>query len=108
MGKARMALMHGLRPADEIGRWGEDEFLILAHEHTPEKLDAHGRALVAAARTADFQWWGDKVPVTVSVGAAQAAENEPLAQLLEAAKAAMDASRKAGGNAVTSAARGQE
>jgi diguanylate cyclase (GGDEF)-like protein len=107
MGKVRMALTHALRPADEMGRWGEDEFLILAHERMPETLDAHGRALAIAARTADFHWWGDKVPVTVSIGAAQAEMSETLVQLLERAQVAMIASVHEGGNRVTSAAREQ-
>jgi diguanylate cyclase (GGDEF)-like protein len=101
--KVEQALKQGLRPAEELGRWGSEEFLVIAHERTAKMLSVHGRALAGLARTADFRWWGDLVSITVSVGAAQAqgAEEETLAQLLERARAAMAASADAGGNRVS-------
>jgi len=44
----------GLRPAEEIGRWGQDQFLIISHERTAEMLAAHAKTLAGLARTADF------------------------------------------------------
>jgi GGDEF domain-containing protein len=70
-------------------------------------LAAHAQVLAGLARTADFRWWGDRISLTVSIGAAQAAPSETLAQLLERAQEAMAASIDAGGNHITSAARGQ-
>src|SRR5208337_596676 len=32
--KVRHTLAQGLRPAEELGQWGDDEFLIIAHERT--------------------------------------------------------------------------
>ncbi len=101
-------LASGLRPAEEMGRWGDDEYLILSHERTPEMLTAHAEALAGLAQTADFRWWGDRVPLTVSIGAAQADRNGSLVELLERAKAAMFSSFHAGGNQITSAPGGQE
>ena len=102
--KIRHALAVGLRPAEELGRWGDDEFLVVTHERTPEMLDAHARVLAGLARTADFHWWGDRVSLSVSIGAAWAAHNgENLAQLLEHARDAMESSAGSGGNCVTSA-----
>jgi PAS domain S-box-containing protein/diguanylate cyclase (GGDEF)-like protein len=106
--KVEKALANGLRPSEEIGRWGDDEYLILSHERTPELLTAHAQALASLARTADFRWWGDRVPLTVSIGAAQAERNESLVDLLERAKAAMLTSFQAGGNQITSAPGGQQ
>ena len=107
---AGKALAQGLRPAEEAGRWGDDEFLIISHERTAEMLAAHAQALAGMARTADFRWWGDRVSITVSIGAAQACHdrNEGLAQLLESAQNAMESSIHAGGNCITSAAGGQK
>jgi len=98
--KVRRALSCGLRPSETIGRWGDDEFLVVAHERTAEMLAAHGQKLAGLARTADFRWWGDRVSLTVSVGAAQAEKehDETLAQLLERARRAMNGSRHEGGN----------
>jgi diguanylate cyclase (GGDEF)-like protein/PAS domain S-box-containing protein len=105
--KVERAMVNGLRPAEEMGRWGDDEFLILSHERTAEMLAAHAQALAGLARTADFRWWGDRASLTVSIGAAQAEREGSLADLLERAKAAMLTSFHAGGNQVTSAPGGQ-
>ncbi|MGA7858157.1 MAG: diguanylate cyclase [Terracidiphilus sp.] len=99
--KVERTLMLSLRPTEQIGRWGEDEFLVLSHERTAETLAAHAQVLAGLARTTEFRWWGDRVSLTVSIGAAQADQNETLAQLLERAQAAMLASIHAGCNHIT-------
>lgn len=106
--KVVRALANGLRPADEMGRWGDNEYLILSHERTLEMLAAHAQTLADLAQTAEFRWWGDRVPVTVSIGAAQAERSGCLVDLLGRAKAAMFSSVEAGGNQITSAPGGQE
>jgi diguanylate cyclase (GGDEF)-like protein/PAS domain S-box-containing protein len=106
--KVERALANGLRPAEQMGRWGDDEYLVLSHERTPEMLAAHAQTLASLARTADFRWWGDRVSLTVSIGAAQADRNGSLVDLLERAKAAMFSSFHAGGNQITSVPGGQE
>ncbi len=106
LAKVRHALVQGLRAADEMGRWGADEFLIVSHERTAEMLVAHAQTLAGLARTADFRWWGDRVSITVSIGAAQRPKEsgETLAQLLERARQAMETSTSMGGNRVTESA----
>jgi GGDEF domain-containing protein len=86
-----------------MGRWGDDEFLVLSHERTPEMLATHAQVLAGLARTADFRWWGDRASLTVSIGAAQAEQEGTLVELLERAKAAMLTSFHAGGNQITAA-----
>lgn len=101
--KVRHALVHGLRPAEEMSRWGDDEFLIVSHERNAEMLASHAHTLAGLARTADFRWWGDRVSVTVSIGAGQAGGDgtETLAQLLGRAREAMETSSRTGGNRAT-------
>ncbi len=106
--KVERALGNGLRPAEEMARWGDDEFLVLSYERTPEMLAAHAQTLAGLARTADFHWWGDRISLTVSIGAAQAKRDGSLVDLLDRAKAAMFSSFHAGGNQITSAQGGQE
>ena len=103
--KVRHALAQGMRPGEELGRWGADEFLIVSHERTAEMLLAHAHTLAGLARTADFRWWGDRVSITVSIGAAhwRCGTNETLAQLLDRARKAMETSTSTGGNQVTAA-----
>lgn len=96
-------LASGLKPAEEIGRWSEQDFLILSHERSAVALTAHAQSLAGLARTTEFRWWGDRISLTVSVGAAQALEDESLCTLLERAEAAMLASMHAGGNQTTAA-----
>ena len=66
-------------------------------------LAAHAQSLAGLARTTEFRWWGDRVSLTVSIGAAQAELGEPLAELLDRAQAAMFVSVRAGGNHIAAA-----
>jgi diguanylate cyclase (GGDEF)-like protein len=104
--KVEKALIQGLRPAEFLGRWGQDEFLVISHERTPAMLADHGQRLVGLARTADFRWWGDRISVTVSIGAAQADKTGTLPDLLGRARSAMTSGSLAGGNQIMSASGG--
>ncbi len=55
--KVGHSLSRGLRPGEELRRWGDDEFLILSYERTPDMLAAHAELLAGLARTTDFRWW---------------------------------------------------
>jgi diguanylate cyclase (GGDEF)-like protein len=105
--KVAQALAMGLRPTEKLGRWGEGEFLVVSHERTAQMLSSHAQTLAGLARTAEFRWWGDRVSITVSIGAAQADRAGSLADLLGRAKAAMLSSSYAGGNRIISAPGGQ-
>jgi len=98
-------LTNRLRPGEEMGRWGDDEFLVISHETTGQLLAAHAQVLAGLARTTDFRWWGDRVSLTVSIGAAHAERDEPLVELLGRAQEALRAGMHAGGNQVTLAPR---
>jgi hypothetical protein len=63
----------------------------------------HAQRLAGLARTAEFRWWGDRVNLTLSVGASQAHEADTLQRLLQRAQESMHASLLAGGNHVTEA-----
>lgn len=94
-------LANHLRPGDEIGRWGNDEFLVMSHEPSGDVLANHAQVLAGIARTADFRWWGDRLTLTVSIGVAEAECGEPLTGLFSRAQDAMLASAHVGGNHVT-------
>ena len=94
-------LANALRPGEEIGRWGDSEFLIVSQEGRGEVLGNHAQVLMGFARTAEFRWWGDRVSLTVSMGAAEAEAGDELAEVLKRAQEAMVASVHAGGNHVT-------
>jgi diguanylate cyclase (GGDEF)-like protein/PAS domain S-box-containing protein len=96
-------LLRQMKPAEVIGRWGCNEFLILTHERTADLLRERARRLAGLTRTADFRWWGDRIGLTVSIGASQATGANTLQSILLAARKAMQASAYAGGNQVTEA-----
>jgi len=106
--KVARAFAQGLRPAESMGRWGEDEFLVISHERTAAMLAVHAQVLAGLARTANFRWWGDRVSLTVSIGAAQAESPGTLADLLERARTAMFSSYQSGGNRITAAQEGDK
>jgi diguanylate cyclase (GGDEF)-like protein/PAS domain S-box-containing protein len=98
-------LAHALRPAEILGRWGSHEFLVLCHERTAEMLLLHARHVVELAHGADFRWWGDRVSLTVSIGAVQAqaartGESHRLSTLLQRAQRGMQTAQLAGGDTV--------
>ena len=101
--KVEKTLANGLKPAEEIWRWGENDFLALSHERSAAALAAHAQTLAGLARTTDFRWWGDRISLSVSIGAAQAERGECVSRLLERAEAAVIASVHAGGNHITGA-----
>ena len=105
LGAMERTLASGLKPTEEIGRWGDDEFLILSHERNATALANHAQTLAGLARTAEFRWWGDRISLTVSIGSAQAEHCETLSTLLGHAQAAMLASIRAGGNHISRAQR---
>jgi diguanylate cyclase (GGDEF)-like protein len=93
-------MLHGLRPTEILSRWGTNEFLVISHERSAEMLEKHAHHVCGLAHTADFRWWGDRVPLTISIGVAQAAESETLRCLLERAQRAMQVGSEGGGNQV--------
>jgi len=56
------------------------------------------QALAALARTADFRWWGDRLSITVSIGAATVvpAKNQPGEDLIRYADSMLYAAKQAG------------
>jgi len=100
-------LLRQMKPGEIIGRWGNNEYLVLAHERTAELLLAHAQRLAGLARTADFRWWGDRIGLTVSIGTSQATGGETLQSLLNRARQAMQSSAYAGGNHATESREGQ-
>ena len=63
----------------------------------------HAQRLAGLARTVEFQWWGDRVELTISIGLAHATADAKLESLLERAQSSMRNSEFAGGNRVLQA-----
>ncbi len=93
-----------LRESDVLARYGGDEFVVLVNERTESGLKTIGENLRAAVANAKIIHEGDRIPVTISVGAAIALpgrnETGVLDRLMAAADAAMYESKQEGRNRV--------
>ncbi len=86
------------RPSDTVGRWGGEEFLIVA----PAGTEAEAFSLAERARRLVCSSWiddeGRRVRVTVSVGAALVRSGETTGELIDRADGAMFAAKRKGRN----------
>lgn len=101
LGVVAETLVNALPASDAVGRWSENEFLVIARESSARGLELDADRLRGMARSAEFRWWGDRVPVTVSVGGAIASGEDTCESLLRRAQAALEESSAAGGDRVT-------
>jgi diguanylate cyclase (GGDEF)-like protein len=90
-------LQQTARQIDTVARVGGEEFLVLVPQSTAEGAAAAAQRLIASFRAAPFDLAHGPVPITVSVGVAQADANDAdLLQVLQRADAALYRA-KAGG-----------
>ncbi|SFD92116.1 PAS domain S-box-containing protein/diguanylate cyclase (GGDEF) domain-containing protein [Thiohalospira halophila DSM 15071] len=84
-----------LREADILGRWGGEEFLVIANHATGEEAMALAERLRQAVADEPFPTAGR---ITVSIGTAEAHAGESLESLEERADRALYAAKRAGRN----------
>jgi diguanylate cyclase (GGDEF)-like protein len=82
-----------LRAADTVGRWGGDEFLVIA-----ERLDVYVSASALADRlrasvAAPFAVGADRIRLNISIGIAHFEPRQTADQLVQAADRALRAGR---------------
>jgi PAS domain S-box-containing protein/diguanylate cyclase (GGDEF)-like protein len=83
-------LKHTLAADDVVGRWQEDEFLIVAPGRPAEMLRQMSEEIRAITEDASISWWGDQLSVQILVMAAAAQPQDTLASLLERSDPALD------------------
>ncbi len=94
-------LTRGLRSADLVGRWGGEEFLLLAADTSPEslvELAERCRVLVAGAAV---EWQGSVLHLTASLGATLLRKDEDSTAAVDRADKLMYESKRKGGNRYT-------
>ncbi len=94
-------LTRGLRSADLVGRWGGEEFLLLAADTSPEalaELAERCRVLVAGA---SVEWQGSVLNLTASLGATLLRKDEDSTTAVDRADKLMYESKRKGGNRYT-------
>ena len=90
-------LKHNLRPSEPLYRFGGEEFLLLLQCRSPEAAAAAARRLLYAIRHTPVPLpGGEQLPLTVTLGLAQVADDESLPSALERADRALYTGKHAG------------
>jgi diguanylate cyclase (GGDEF)-like protein/PAS domain S-box-containing protein len=87
-----------LRPTDHLGRWQENEFLAIVAECKRDEIDRVCERLRKTMSRAKIMWWGDSLPVTISMGATQVQSEDTAPEMMRRAEGALFESIAQGGN----------
>jgi len=93
-------LENSLRPTDIIGRWGENEFLVLLMECGNHEVARVGERLRKMASQCEVEWWGDQLHATVSLGGTSAREGDTVEGIVLRAENGLRSGAEQGGNRV--------
>jgi diguanylate cyclase (GGDEF)-like protein/PAS domain S-box-containing protein len=94
-------LRNTLRPCDPVGRWAEDRFLAITPYCTGSTVEQVGERLRNVVGFAAIPWWGDRVSITISLGATSVREGDDAASIVSRAERALARSVASGGNRVS-------
>jgi diguanylate cyclase (GGDEF)-like protein len=91
-------LLNGLRTPDQLGRWSDSEFLVVAAECGDTEISRVGERLRKLANSAEAEWWGDKLRITVSAAAAAVKDGDDAAAVVQRADRGLLNAVQHGGN----------
>jgi two-component system, cell cycle response regulator len=80
------------RPADFVGRWGEDQFLVILTNCREDGVQKTWERIRKMVTCAGLRWWSDELSVTTSVGFATAQEGDTIDSLLNRAQGSLQRS----------------
>jgi len=90
-----------LRPTDFVGRWMDNEFLVILTECGGDEVSLVGERLRKMVLQGRLEWWGDRLQLTVSTGATHAKAGDSVEGLLIRAESGLQQSLAKGGNQLT-------
>jgi diguanylate cyclase (GGDEF)-like protein/PAS domain S-box-containing protein len=93
--RVAQTLQGGISPGDLVGRYGENEFVVMLADVSEADLGKRGRQYRELLQRAELLWWGDRIGVTGSVGGAMARPEDGVDSLLARAEQALLASAAA-------------
>jgi diguanylate cyclase (GGDEF)-like protein len=94
-------MMTTIRAEDVLARYGGEEFAVICREISREGAETLAKRLVAAVAARPFEFGGQQISVTVSVGAAVDFGRSETQALIAAADAAMYEAKRSGRNRVS-------
>ena len=89
-----------LRMPDRAGRYGEEEFLVILPNTTIKNATKIAERIREGVESADCSYGGQKIPVTVSIGASQYRKGEDLERFLSRVDKALAVAKTGGRNRV--------
>jgi diguanylate cyclase (GGDEF)-like protein/PAS domain S-box-containing protein len=82
-------------PSDFVGRWSEDQFLVILNGCSQTALQAVVERMRRMLVGATIEWWGEEHTIAVSIGKASAQTGDTVDSLMERASQAVAADRPA-------------
>jgi diguanylate cyclase (GGDEF)-like protein/PAS domain S-box-containing protein len=73
---------NSIRPTDFVGRWAEDQFLIIALNCTVPGLGKVVQRIQKVTSHMELKWWGDKLEISTSIGSAAVQADDTMDSLL--------------------------
>ncbi|MBU0909593.1 MAG: sensor domain-containing diguanylate cyclase [Proteobacteria bacterium] len=89
------------RPFDLYGRWGGEEFLAIIRNISPQDLEQLGNRLRLLVEQSYITYGGERLQVTISLGATLVQDDDNVESLLKRADTLMYRSKAAGRNCLT-------
>ncbi len=91
-------LRNGIDSQDFVGRWANDQFLVIAATSAIGELTITAERLKRLIRSSEIVWWGDQLSVTASLGGTLIGPGESMEALMERVRTAGDQAIASGGN----------
>lgn len=94
-------LENTIRPTDLLGRWQENQFLAILTECSGSEVARACERLRRMVSASKIAWWGDRLPVTISLGATGVKHGDTVEGMILRTEIALRESISQGGNRTT-------
>jgi diguanylate cyclase (GGDEF)-like protein/PAS domain S-box-containing protein len=84
------SLENALWPTDFIGRWTDDQFLVILNNCSQEALPAVRERVHRLLAGDGIEWWGERRSLPLSIGHASAQPGDSIESLIERAQKSLD------------------
>lgn len=84
------SLENALWPTDFVGRWADDQFLVILNNCPDQSLAAVRERVRRLIAGDGIEWWGERRSLPLSVGQATAQLDDSIESLIERAEKSMD------------------
>jgi PAS domain S-box-containing protein/diguanylate cyclase (GGDEF)-like protein len=81
---------HVLGAAGFLGRWTEDQFLVIVPNSSPPEVERIAVNLQKIASSSGIQWWGDFLSISATIGMALMAPGDTVESLFDRAHGAVN------------------